>query len=87
MCVRDRFIGDPNKPQYIDEDDIEDEIQYISDEDVFFLDTPDEEFEFGNLDVDDEDDDDPSYDPGDEFADFLLGSEDETRIYDGMTGI
>lgn len=93
MCVHDHFIGDPNKPQYIDADDIEDDIQYISDEDTFFLEhiedpsNPEADFIFGNLDVDDDDDDDdPVYDPADEFVDFLSDSEDETSIYEGILG-
>lgn len=88
MCVRDHFLGDPTKAQYIDQDDFVNEVEYVSDEDVVFFDDPDDpadpgaDFVFGNLDVEEDDDDDPVYDPDEEFGDFLSDSGDET--YEGI---
>lgn len=42
MVAQDHFIGDPNKPEYVDEDDVE---AYFSEDDVFFVNPDDPEYE------------------------------------------
>lgn len=88
-CEDTSFIDDPNKPQYVyEEDEFEDNQIFIDqgdlldeEEDIFYIDPEDPEFSPGVIEIDD---DDPEYDP-DEFADFLSDS-DESTWYEGDYG-
>lgn len=85
VCEDTSFIGDPNKPQYIYEDEVDDDeifleeaADLLDEQDIFYIDPDDPEYVVGNIEVDD---DDPEYDP-DEFGDFLSDS-DESTWYEG----